>query len=69
MNRNDTRPFEDQRFGVPGVGTESEADQHLKGMVKNQLNTDVTLQRYNMLVYKFCLYLKTVHQWFSDCME
>lgn len=45
MNRGDTRPFEDQRLGVPGIGTESEADQHLKEMVKNQLDTNVSLQR------------------------
>ena len=45
MNRGDTRPFEDQRLGVPGIGTESEADQHLKDMVKNQLDTNVSLQR------------------------
>ncbi|CAH3029833.1 unnamed protein product [Porites evermanni] len=44
MNRGDTRPFEDQRLGVPGIGTESEADQHLKDMVKNQLDTNVSLQ-------------------------
>lgn len=46
MNRGDTKPFEDQRLGVPGIGTESEADQHLRGMVKNQLDTNVTLERY-----------------------
>lgn len=45
MNRNDSKPFEDQRLGVPGSGTESEADQHLRGMVKNQLETNVTLER------------------------
>ena len=45
MNRNDSKPFEDQRLGVPGTGTESEADQHLRGMVKNQLDTNVTLER------------------------
>lgn len=44
MNRGDTRPFEDQQLGVPGTGTESEADQHLKGMVKNQLDTKITLE-------------------------
>lgn len=44
MNRGDTQPFEDQRLGVPGTGTESEADQHLRGMVKNQLDTNVTLE-------------------------
>lgn len=44
MNRNDSKPFEDQRLGVPGSGTESEADQHLRGMVKNQLETNVTLE-------------------------
>lgn len=49
MNRNDSKPFEDQRLGVPGTGTESEADQHLRGMVKNQLDTNVTLERYNIL--------------------
>jgi len=43
MNRGDTKPFEDQRLGVPGGGTESEADQHLREMVKNQLDTNVTL--------------------------
>ena len=47
MNRGDTRPFEDQRLGVPGTGTESEADQHLRGMVKNQLDTNVTLEGYD----------------------
>lgn len=46
MNRDDSKPFEDQRLGVPGTGTESEADQHLRGMVKNQLDTNVTLERY-----------------------
>ena len=45
MNRNDSKPFGDQRLGVPGSGTESEADQHLRGMVKNQLETNVTLER------------------------
>ncbi|KAL9972608.1 hypothetical protein ACROYT_G018944 [Oculina patagonica] len=44
MDRNDSKPFEDQRLGVPGTGTESEADQHLRGMVKNQLDTNVTLE-------------------------
>lgn len=46
MNRDDFKPFEDQRLGAPGTGTESEADQHLRGMVKNQLDTNVTLERY-----------------------
>ena len=50
MNRGDTKPFEDQRLGVPGGGTESEADQHLREMVKNQLDTNVTLARYNIVV-------------------
>ena len=45
MNRGDTRPFEDQQLGVPGIRTESEADQHLKDMVKTQLDTNVSLQR------------------------
>ena len=45
MNRDDSQPFEDQRLGVPGTVTESEADQHLRGMVKNQLDTHVTLER------------------------
>jgi len=44
MNRDDSQPFEDQRLGVPGMVTESEADQHLRGMVKNQLDTHVTLE-------------------------
>lgn len=44
MNRDDSQPFEDQRLGVPGTVTESEADQHLRGMVKNQLDTHVTLE-------------------------
>lgn len=44
MNRSDRKPFEDQRLGVPGTGTESEADQHLRGLVKNQLDTNITLQ-------------------------
>ena len=48
MNRSDRKPFEDQRLGVPGTGTESEADQHLRGLVKNQLDTNITLQRYLM---------------------
>ena len=54
MNRDDSQPFEDQRLGVPGTVTESEADQHLRGMVKNQLDTHVTLERYilSRLVYK-----------------
>jgi len=49
MNRDDSQPFEDQRLGVPGTVTESEADQHLRGMVKNQLDTHVTLERYMSL--------------------
>ena len=49
MNRGDTKPFEDQRLGVPGTGTESEADQHLRGMVKNQLDTNVSLERYDVM--------------------
>ena len=49
MNRGDTKPFEDQRLGVPGTGTESEADQHLRGMVQNQLDTNVTLERYDVM--------------------
>ncbi|XP_068701957.1 RNA-binding protein 41-like isoform X1 [Montipora foliosa] len=44
MNRSDAKPFTDQRLGIPGTGTESEADQHLKGLVKNQLDTNITLQ-------------------------
>lgn len=44
MNRDDSQPFEDQRLGIPGTVTESEADQHLRGMVKNQLDTHVTLE-------------------------
>ena len=54
MNRDDSQPFEDQRLGVPGTVTESEADQHLRGMVKNQLDTRVTLERYILtsLVFK-----------------
>ena len=46
MNRDDSQPFEDQRLGVPGMVAESEADQHIRGMVKNQLDTHVTLERY-----------------------
>ena len=46
MNKSDAKPFTDQRLGIPGTGTESEADQHLKGLVKNQLDTNITLQRY-----------------------
>ena len=56
MNRDDSEPFEDQRLGVPGTVTESEADQHLRGMVKNQLDTNVTLERYmltRLVWYKF----------------
>ena len=57
MNRDDSQPFEDQRLGVPGTVTESEADRHLRGMVKNQLDTHVTLERYMLtsLVYKLCM--------------
>lgn len=64
MNRGDTRPFEDQRLGVPGIGTESEADQHLKEMVKNQLDTNVSLQRLivqnNVTLHVLSLVLLTV---------
>jgi len=54
MNRDDSQPFEDQRLGVPGTVTESEADQHLRGMVKNQLDTHVTLERYMSLTSVVC---------------
>ena len=64
MNKGDTRPFEDQRLGVPGIGTESEADQHLKEMVKNQLDTNVSLQRLivqnNVTLHVLSLVLLTV---------
>lgn len=57
MNRDDSQPFEDQRLGVPGTVTESEADQHLRGMVKNQLDTHVTLERYTLTSLLLITYL------------
>lgn len=68
MNRDDSQPFEDQRLGIPGTVTESEADQHLRGMVKNQLDTHVTLERYMLtsLVYKlYIIYLDYFLQGYS----
>jgi len=62
MNRDDSQPFEDQRLGVPGTVTEYEADQHLRGMVKNQLDTRVTLERY-MLTSLVC---KVLHNLFGS---
>ena len=47
MDTKDSVPYEDQRFGVPGKRTESEAEQQLKRMVQTQLDTSVTLQRYS----------------------
>ena len=57
MNRDDSQPFEDQRLGVPGTVAESEADQHLRGMVKNQLETHVTLERYVLISLLLITYL------------
>ena len=45
MDTKDAAPYEDQRFGIPGKKTESEAEQQLKRMVQTQLDTNVTLQR------------------------
>ncbi|XP_048589812.1 RNA-binding protein 41 isoform X1 [Nematostella vectensis] len=44
MCRHDAVPYEDQRLGEPGEGTETEAEQQLKRMLQNQLDTDVTLE-------------------------
>ena len=38
-------PFENQQLGVPGKGTQTEAEDHLKDMLKTQLETNVTFQR------------------------
>lgn len=40
-----TVPFENQQLGVPGRGTQSEAEDHLKDMLKTQLETNVSFQR------------------------
>lgn len=45
LNTGDVEPYEDQRMGVPGKGTQSEAEEHLKRMVQNQLDTKVSLER------------------------
>ena len=63
MNRDDSEPFEDQRLGVPGTVTESEADQHLRGMVKNQLDTNVTLERYMYMLTRLVWYKFKVAQY------
>ena len=53
LNANDAEPYEDQRLEAPGVGTQSEAEEHLKKMVENQLNTNISLERYSKLVCKY----------------
>lgn len=48
MNDRDHTPFADQRSDQPGDGTESEAEQQLKRMIHNQLDTNISLQRYTI---------------------
>lgn len=52
MNTKDVTPFKDQRFDQPGEGTESEAEQQLKRMVQNQLDTTLTIERYRAQIYR-----------------
>lgn len=61
MNTKDTAPYEDQRFGVPGKKTQSEAEQQLKRMIQTQLDTSVTLQRFVAKYLKFGLYQKDLN--------
>jgi hypothetical protein len=37
-------PYENQQLGLPGMGTRSEAEDHLQEMLKTQLDTKATLQ-------------------------
>lgn len=37
-------PYENQQLGLPGLGTRSEAEDHLQEMLKTQLDTKVTFQ-------------------------
>jgi hypothetical protein len=37
-------PYENQQLGLPGMGTRSEAEDHLQEMLKTQLDTKTTLQ-------------------------
>jgi len=46
MDGRDKTPFADQRSDQPGEGTESEAEQQLKRMVQNQLDTNISLERF-----------------------
>lgn len=46
MNAKDGTPFADQRSDQPGEGTVSEAEQQLKRMVQNQLDTSLSFERY-----------------------
>lgn len=49
-----TVPFENQQIGVPGKGTQSEAEDHLRDMLKVQLLTDVTFQSESRKRKSFC---------------
>lgn len=49
-----TVPFENQQLGVPGKGTQTEAEDHLKDMLKTQLQTNVTFQSESRKRKLFC---------------
>ena len=43
MVPNNDIPYENQQLGLPGMGTKSEAEDHLQEMLKTQLDTNATI--------------------------